>query len=201
MLFYDKLYWKERQQYKSPAEFFNSSNNNNTDAQSVTMTTTTTTIATTTSNAQYVNATASAFTLQDVEDFIFKNICQVDEAQDYFVDSANIGKAFNKVQHFVSKYIKSSYLNYQEHVQHMLSLSSILLVTRKTHPDFSDCGSYTTMLKLKRKHGMMEGNFPSAVLIQSIENLNQLKDEVISRNEACLQFYQMPISQSNSFQL
>lgn len=108
------------------------------------------------------------------------------QAEDVYIDGINVGKAFNEVQYFVTNHVREGLLNYEEHVQHMLSLSSILLLTRTNYADFKSFPSSKVFQESRRRLGLMDGRFPGDTLLSMMNIFALMRDTWIERNDAII---------------
>ncbi|KAG1138207.1 hypothetical protein G6F38_010737 [Rhizopus arrhizus] len=142
--------------------------------------------------------TVTTSDLDSLKDFFERNILD-SRSGAYIIQGVDISAGFYNFQKSVCEYIKENKLTYEEHPQQILSLSSVLLLSQNSHPDFLKFISLENLNSVKRtirnQFGMTASRFPRGVIMDMLDVLDGLREGSILKTEAEIQFLQFSLNQ------
>ncbi|KAG1275899.1 hypothetical protein G6F65_009590 [Rhizopus arrhizus] len=142
--------------------------------------------------------TVTTSDLDSLKDFFERNILD-SRSGAYIIQGVDISAGFYNFQKSVCEYIKENKLTYEEHPQQILSLSSVLLLSQNSHPDFLKFISLENLNSVKRtirnQFGMTASRFPRGVIMDMLDIHDDLQEGSILKTEAEIRFLQLSLNQ------
>ncbi|RCH92081.1 hypothetical protein CU097_013204, partial [Rhizopus azygosporus] len=172
-----KLYWKSRNNGTEQEE-------NVVEQENLLSSTSITepSVVTVTMNDSLTNKSDVEIAVEDI-----KSMVSWPEGEDIFFCEINLTAVIRKIQSFTLNCVETRKLTYESHTHYLLSISSIILITRNPAPDSVQVFSLSPNIirhKMLRYYGINVEKFPRSLLVELLHLVVLVDQERMTRLEA-----------------